>query len=171
MHPAERTARRFRLTDEGTLYYERCRRIITDVRDAEVEVSALGAAAPRSPQGRCADRACRRRIAPLLAELTARHRGLAAHLVPSDAGLEVGQDALDVSIIASVRRIVCAAPSYLTAHGMPERPADLAGHECLRLSRRHHLYDRWRFRTGSDVEEIKVGGHASSGSGDVRYGT
>ena len=100
-----------------------------------------------------------------------------------DAGLEIGEDGLDVALridrpddptaitrkIASSKRLVCAAPSYLAARGMPKTPADLADHECLRLARRHRLHDRWRFRTGSGVEEIKVSGHFSSGSGDVLH--
>jgi DNA-binding transcriptional LysR family regulator len=104
--------------------------------------------------------------------------------LPSPTPASVGEDGLDVAIrlgrpddpsviarkIASTRRIICAAPSYLAARGMPERPADLADHECLRLARRHRLQDRWRFRAGSGVEEIKVGGHFSSNSGDVLHG-
>jgi DNA-binding transcriptional LysR family regulator len=99
-------------------------------------------------------------------------------------GLEVEQDSLDVALridrpddpavitrkIASTRRIICAAPAYLATHGIPERPADLASHECLRLARRHRLHDRWRFRFEAGFEEVKVGGHLSSGSGDALHG-
>jgi DNA-binding transcriptional LysR family regulator len=180
---AQRSARRFRLTDEGALYYEHCRSILTDLHNAEAEVSARGTTARGllkvgAPMelGRC-------RIAPLLAEFAARHPALEVHLVLSDAGLEVGQDGIDVALridppadpaviarkIASTRRIVCGAPSYFAARGVPEKPADLAGHACLRLARRHRLEDRWRFRTESGVEEIKVGGHLSSSSGDVLH--
>jgi DNA-binding transcriptional LysR family regulator len=125
----------------------------------------------------------RRRIGSLLAEFAARHPALEVHLALSDAGLELGEDGLDVAIrigrpddpavmtrkIASTKRIICAAPSYLAARGIPARPVDLAGHECLRLARRHRLHDRWRFRGESGVEEIKVGGHFSSSSGDVLH--
>jgi DNA-binding transcriptional LysR family regulator len=178
---AERSARRFRLTDEGLLYYEHCLSILADVRDAEAEVSARGATARGLLKVGAPSEFGRRRVAPLLAEFAARHPGLEAHLALSDAGLEVGQDALDVALrfdrpddpaviarkIASVRRIVCASPSYLATRGAPETPADLARHECLRLARRHRLNDRWRFQTESGVEEIKVSGHLASGSGDV----
>jgi DNA-binding transcriptional LysR family regulator len=71
--------------------------------------------------------------------------------------------------IASTKRVVCAAPSYLAARGIPKTPVDLAGHECLRLARRRRLHDRWRFRTEGAVEEIKVGGQFSSSSGDVLH--
>ena len=52
---------------------------------------------------------------------------------------------------------------------MPTTPADLAGHECLRLARRHRLDDHWRFRAGAGQQVINVGGHLSSGSGDVLH--
>jgi hypothetical protein len=42
---AERSSRRFRLTDEGVLLYERSRSILEQVRDAEAEVASRGGAA------------------------------------------------------------------------------------------------------------------------------
>jgi DNA-binding transcriptional LysR family regulator len=181
---AESSARRFRLTDEGAFYYEHCRSILAALRDAEAEVSSRGTTARGLLKVGAPMELGRRRIAPLLAEYAAQHPGLEVHLVLSDVGLEVGQDKLDVALridrpddpavitrkIASTRRIICAAPSYLAAHGMPERPADLASHECLRLARRHRLHDRWRFRAEIGFEEVKVSGHLSSSSGDALHG-
>ena len=181
---AERSARRFRLTDEGILYHDHCRGILTALRDAEAEVSARGETARGLLKVGAPMEFGRRRVAPLLAEFAAQHAKLEVHLVLSDAGLEVGQDGLDVALrvdrpddlsimtrkIASTRRVLCAAPSYLAAHGMPRVPTDLASHECLRLARRHRLHDRWRFHTPNGVDEIKVSGHLTSSSGDVRHG-
>lgn len=181
---ADRSARRFRLTEEGVLYYRHCLQILASVRDAEAEVSARGAAARGLLKVGAPMELGRRRIAPLLAHFGAQQPQLEVHLVLSDAGLEVGQDGIDVALrigrpedpaviarkIASTRRILCGAPSYLAARGMPARPADLTNHECLRLARRHRLLDSWRFRTQSGVEEIKVGGHLSSSSGDALHG-
>jgi DNA-binding transcriptional LysR family regulator len=178
---AQRSARRFRLTEEGALYYERARTLLADLRDVEAEVSARGSTARGLLRIGAPIELGRRKIAPLLAEFAASHPRLQAHLVLSDAGLEVEQDAIDVALridrpddpavitrkIASTRRALCAAPSYLAASGTPQRPADLAGRECLRLARRHRLYDQWRFRTDGGVEEVKVGGSLSSSSGDV----
>ena len=181
---AERSARRFRLTDEGMLYHEHCRSILAELRDAEAEVSARGATARGLLRVGAPMELGRRRIAPLLAEFAARHPALETHLALSDAGLEIGQDGLDVALrvdqpedqsimtrkVASTRRVLCAAPSYLAARGTPKTPADLAGHECLRLARRHRLHDRWRFHTDNGMEDIKVDGHLTSSSGDVLHG-
>jgi DNA-binding transcriptional LysR family regulator len=181
---AERSARRFRLTDEGMLYHAQCRGILAELRNAEAEVSARGATARGLLKVGAPMELGRRRIAPLLAEFAAEHPALQTHLALSDAGLEIGQDGLDVALrvdrpedqsimarkIASTRRVLCAAPSYLAARGTPKTQADLAGRECLRLARRHRLHDRWRFHGENGMEEIKVDGHLTSSSGDVLHG-
>jgi DNA-binding transcriptional LysR family regulator len=181
---AERSARRFRLTDEGKLYYKHCQGIVRELRDAEAEVSARGETARGLLKVGAPMEFGRRRVAPLLAQFAAKHPELEVHLVLSDAGLEIGQDGLDVALrvdrpddqaiitrkLASARRVLCAAPSYLAARETPNSPVDLASHECLRLARRHRLHDRWRFHTENGVEEIKVTGHLSSSSGDVLHG-
>lgn len=181
---ADRNARRFQLTAEGVLFYEHGRRILETLCDAEAEVSAHGQVARGRLKIGAPVELGRRRIAPLVAEFTARHPGLEAHLLLSDVGLEVGQDDIDVALrvdrpedpaliarrIAATPRILCAAPSYLAGRGVPATPADLAGHECLRLARRHRLEDHWRFRSDGGADEIKISGRLSSNSGDVLHG-
>ena len=95
---ADRSARRFRLTDEGAVYLEQGRRLLAELRDLETEVASRGGTARgRLRVGAPADLG-RRRIAPLLADFANRHQGLEVHLVLSDAGVEVGEDGLDVAL-------------------------------------------------------------------------
>ena len=178
---AERTSRRFRLTDEGLLLYERCRSILDQIRDAEAEVASRGGAARGLLRiGAPADFG-RKHVAPLLPVFTAQHPGLDAHLILSDIGLENESDGCDLVFrfglpsdptmiarkIATTTQIVCAAPSYVARRGTPHSPDELHGHNCLRLARRHHLIDRWRFtKEGSDFE-VHVAGTLSSGDGTV----
>ena len=178
---ADRSARRFRLTDEGATYLEQGRHILEALRDLETEVASCGGA----PRGRLrvgapADLG-RHYIAPLLAEFAIRHPGLKLHLVLSDAGLEVGEDGLDVAIrvglpadpavltrkLLTSRRILCAAPSYLAEHGTPSCADDLLRHECLCLARRYGLQDRWRFSEGTDTKIVQVRGALTSSDGEV----
>jgi DNA-binding transcriptional LysR family regulator len=63
---AERSARRFRLTDKGALYSKHCRSILADLRDAEAEVSARGATARGLLKVGAPMELGRRRIAPPL---------------------------------------------------------------------------------------------------------
>jgi DNA-binding transcriptional LysR family regulator len=175
---ADRSARRFRLTDEGTIYLERGRRILDELRNLEAEVASRGHVVRGHLRvGAPADLG-RRRIAPLLADFANRHPGLEAHLVLSDAGLEVGEDGLDVALrvglpndpavltrkLLTSRRVICAAPSYLAKHGVPASPDDLARHQCLCLARRYRLQNRWRF---GDAKVVEVAASLSSSDGGV----
>jgi LysR family transcriptional regulator, transcriptional activator for dmlA len=178
---ADRSSRRFRLTDEGLLLYERSRSILEQIRDAEAEVASRGGAARGLLRVGAPSDFGRRHLAPILAVFTAQHAGLEAHLVLSDAGLENQADACDVVLrfglpndpgmiarkIAVTTRILCAAPSYVARHGTPHSTDDLLQHNCLRLARRHHLDDLWRFRCGGSEFEVRVTGKLSSGDGAV----
>ena len=180
---ADRSARRFRLTDEGVLLHARGRTILSELRDAEAEVSTRGAVARGRLRVGAPMELGRRRVARLLADFAARHPGLDAHLVLSDAGLEVGEEGLDVVLrigmpgdpsiiarkIATCPRVICAAPSYLAARGAPLVPDDLADHDCLRLARRDRIRDDWRFLVDGAERIVKVTGALSSSSGDVLH--
>jgi LysR family transcriptional regulator, transcriptional activator for dmlA len=178
---AERSSRRFRLTDEGALLYERSRAILESVRDAEAEISSRGGAARGLLKiGAPIDKG-RRHIAPIVATFTARHPGLQAHLVISDVGLEVGDDGLDLVLryglpndptviarrFATTQRLLCASPAYLAQRGIPETPENLTSHSCLRLGRRHQLLDRWHCAKGEKQYDIKASGSLSTSDGAV----
>ncbi|HTB17763.1 MAG TPA: substrate binding domain-containing protein, partial [Bryobacteraceae bacterium] len=156
-------------------------RILEQLRDLETEVASRGATARgRLRVGAPADLG-RHRIAPLLADFASRYPGLEVHLVLSDAGLEVGEDGLDVALrvglpndpavlsrkLLTSRRVLCAAPSYLAEHGTPACPDDLLQHQCLRLTRRHSMQDIWRFTDGAGSESVQVRGALSSSDGEV----
>jgi LysR family transcriptional activator of dmlA len=179
---AERSSRRFRLTEEGLLLYERSRAIIGEIRDLHAEVASRGGSA----RGRLAVGAPtdlgRRHIAPHLARFVAMHPGLDGHLVLSDAGLEVEADGLDLALrfglpsdpwaivrkIATTRRVLCASPSYIARRGMPDCLEQLASHACLRITRRNQVFDRWVFTKAPDPQrEFKVTGALASGDGSV----
>ena len=180
---ADRSSRRFRLTDEGLLLYERSGSILDQIRDAEAEVASRGGAARGLLKVGAPSHFGRRHLGPILALFTAQHPGVEAHLVLSDAGLENQADNCDVVLrfglpndlgmvarkIATTRRILCAASSYLIHHGTPQSPDDLIQHNCLRLARRHHLDDLWRFRRDDSEFEVRVRGSLSSGDGAVLH--
>lgn len=180
---AERSARRFRLTDEGRLYVDRGRALLASLRDIEAEVSTRGTLAYGMLKVGAPMELGRRRVAALVANFAGRHPGVKAHLTLSDSGLEVGQDALDVvlrfghpqeqSLIArrltTVPRVLCASPSYLARRGMPRTLDDLAHHDCLLLTRRQGVAEPWRFGSGETLRAVTGTGRLSSGSGEVLH--
>lgn len=68
--------------------------------------------------------------------------------------------------LASTPFDVCAAPSYLAEHGRPERPEDLAHHNCLRyaLLRPEH---EWRLHREGRRLELGVRGNFETTSGTM----
>ncbi len=179
---AERSARRFRLTDEGRLYYERSGELLSALRDIEAEVSSRGTAARGLLRVAAPMDLGRRRIAPALAGFARAHPNLSIQLTLSDAGAEIGEDLLDVAIrtgipadqnviarkLATARMLLCAAPSYVEAHGAPTDLEDLQHHRCLLLARRHRQISHWLYRdAGGAVVAIPARGAMSSTSGDV----
>jgi LysR family transcriptional regulator, transcriptional activator for dmlA len=181
---ADRSARRFQLTDEGLLLYDRSRVILKQVRDAEAEVASRGGAARGLLKvGAPADFG-RRHLSPILANFVAQYPGLDAHLILSDAGLENEADGCDLVLrfglpndpgmiarkIAKTTQVVIAAPSYLARRGAPGVPEELKNHNCLRLARRHRLIDVWRFQRGDEPIEVQVSGNLASADGAILCG-
>lgn len=178
-----RTSRRFELTAEGVRYHERVLAILQAVDDAEAEASAHAL----SPRGLlrvgAPSEIGRKRVAPMITAFCDRYPEVEVRLVLSDGGLDVIDDNLDVALriglpadigvvakqLLSSRRIVVASPDYLAKHGTPRAPADLAGHDCIRLVRGQRVFDRWRLLQDGVPCDIPVSGTLSTASGEVLH--
>jgi DNA-binding transcriptional LysR family regulator len=73
-------------------------------------------------------------------------------------------NALDLNMIArrlaDCDSVVCAAPSYLAAHGNPQSAAELAGHNCLTYS--YFGRSEWEFTHQGEALAVPVGGNLSA---------
>ena len=69
--------------------------------------------------------------------------------------------------IAPCRIEVCAAPSYLETHGIPQTVSSLSAHNCLgyTLSQRTPV-DRWAFGARGEVS-VRVSGNLRANNGDA----
>jgi DNA-binding transcriptional LysR family regulator len=181
---ADRNARRFRLTSEGHMLFERSRDILDRLHNLESEIAAHGKLERGLLRVTAPSEFGRRHVARLIGDFTQRHPGLRAHLDVSDAGLEVIEEESDVVLrigrpanhtaiakrIASSRCVVCASPDYIRRKGKPEVPADIAAFDCLVLARRSGLEDLWRFeRPEGGTDEVQVRPSLTSSSGDVLH--
>jgi DNA-binding transcriptional LysR family regulator len=77
-----------------------------------------------------------------------------------DVAIRLGVGQLDASTfgarkLALVERLVVAAPSYLSAHGAPANPGELAHHDC---NIQHGVFGResWRFTHNQTVTSVDV---------------
>src|ERR1051325_10647169 len=140
-----RTTRSLSLTVEGTRYYDACTRLLGEIAEADAEVSAgrvepqgaLKVALPASFG--------HQHVAPLVPRFAARYPKVQLALSLSDRTVDVMAEGFDVAVciadlhdsslaarkLAPNRRVVCARPEHLAAHGTPRSPAELASHNCL----------------------------------------
>jgi DNA-binding transcriptional LysR family regulator len=140
-----RTTRRQSLTEIGRQYYEQCRRILADVKDAESLAEAM-AAAPRGLLKVMAPLTYGVEVfAPAMTDYLGAWPDVSLELDLSnrvvdlveegfDAAVRIGRLA-DSSLVARplkpYRMRACASPAYLATRGTPLTPADLTQHECL----------------------------------------
>lgn len=180
---ANRSTRRFNLTDEGLLLYERAVAILESVRDVESEVSSRGTVARGLLRVSAPSDLGRRRLSTLLAQFARLHPGLEITLFLSDAGVENMLDGCDVVLrfglpgdegmvarkVASSDMLLVAAPSYLERYGNPATPEALSAHNCLRLFRRHRVQGTWRFMHEGEPKggssDVEVTGTLASADG------
>jgi len=140
-----RTTRRLSLTEVGVDFYERCRRIITEVEEAELAVSRLHA----EPRGLLRINAPMsfgfRHLAPALPDFMARYPEVTVDLALNDRMVDLIDEGYDIAVriarladsslvarkLAPNRTVICAAPAYWRHHGRPDHPNDLKRHNCL----------------------------------------
>jgi LysR family transcriptional regulator for bpeEF and oprC len=177
-----RTTRRLSPTAEGAEFYARCKQITADLEEAELIVGRAG----RVPSGRLRvgmpSALSAMWIVPRLPDFTRAYPSVSLEIVCSDfvpstiaegvdVSVQVGElhaSSLSVRRLASVRYVVCAAPSYLAARGRPLTPADLRSQTCLAYRRpRNGRIRDWRFAENGDVREINVNGAMTFNSGEA----
>lgn len=137
-----RTTRVVRVTEPGARYADDCRLILAQLAEADESVTG----AQITPRGHLTITAPvlfgAKFIAPIVTEYLQRHPDVVASCWFLDRVVNLLDEGADVAIrigelpdssmraaaVGSVHRVVCAAPSYLEAHGVPQTPTDLQSH-------------------------------------------
>ncbi|MEI2300187.1 LysR substrate-binding domain-containing protein [Ensifer sp. MJa1] len=142
----QRSTRSIRLTEEGRLFHERCRRILDDLDDAEASL-ADAVAMPRGRLRVSVPIVSYHLLLPVLPDFVRRYPEIELDLDFSDRIVDLIDEEIDVAIRSGVlpdsrlmtralrpfQLLLCAAPAYLETHGVPECPRDLDGHHAVRF--------------------------------------
>jgi DNA-binding transcriptional LysR family regulator len=166
-----RTTRRVALTEVGAAFYERARGVLTALDEAERSVTDLNAVPRGTLRLSIPVHFGQFHIAPILPGFMAQYPEVTLDLDMSDRYVDLIGESIDVAVrigglqdsslivrrLAPNRRIVCASPAYLAAHGTPAAPADLAEHNCLTFHQ-HGPAVEWRFGEGERRQTVRVSG-------------
>ncbi len=176
-----RTTRQVQPTEQGMLYYEACLEVQRAVEQAETSVAGAGAA-PRGTLKVTAPLVFGRRIlAPLIPEFQAATPNVEVQLRMSEHLLDLIKEGVDAAVrlsvpmdsslvirkIADCRRVICASPAYLAAHGEPATPDDLKDHNCLLLRFSGSRQFRWTLNSPKGQVTLNVGGRLDADDSDV----
>ncbi|WP_287119554.1 LysR family transcriptional regulator [Mesorhizobium sp.] len=164
----QRSTRRISLTAEGSTYAESARRILNDIKEAEIAVQP-GA----EPRGRLRvslpSAFGHRLIVPMLPAFIDRYPAVELELMFTDAIVDLLAEETDVAVrvaahsdsrlvvrrLAPNRRVICASPRYLETHGMPTTPDDLQDQVCLGVTARGGL-NIWEFDGPHGLQSMRV---------------
>ena len=140
-----RSTRKLTLTDAGAAYVNVAKRILEQVADAE-RTAAGEYSAPRGDLAVTAPIGFGRlHVLPLVTDFLAHYPEINIRLLLSDRNADLIGEHVDVAIrigalpdssmiatrLGAVRHVICASPSFLAFHGVPETPTALAALPCI----------------------------------------
>jgi DNA-binding transcriptional LysR family regulator len=152
-----RTTRRLALTTAGEAWLEHCVAAMTELDRGETALKV----AQNAPAGQVRidlpTAFGRLYIMPVLLDLAARCPALLLNVSFTDRRVDLIGEGIDLAVrigrlddspdlvarpLGVQRLVICGAPDYLAARGMPESPADLAHHDCI-VGWRHARHVAW----------------------------
>ena len=161
----QRTTRSVTLTDVGTRYLERARRILADLAEADSAAQAEQA----QPTGRLVVAAPvgfgRLHVTPLMSAYLQRYSAVSGELRLNDRMVNLVEEGVDVAVrvgdladssliarpVGHMRRVVVASPDYLKRRGEPKVPEAIAEHDTIQFGTAVAAPE-WRFvRDGQDL--------------------
>jgi DNA-binding transcriptional LysR family regulator len=179
-----RTTRKLALTEDGARYYEHCAALLAAADAAEEAVAGASTAVSGKLRVNAPVSFSQLYLADAFAAFLAKHRSVELELSADDRLVDVVEGGFDVSIrisrlvdssliarqLTTDRLVVCASPAYLDAHGRPQTPTDLVGHNCLHYT----LVPRageWRFRDAARQPFVVpvAGNFKTSDGATLRY--
>lgn len=164
-----RTTRVVRVTEDGERYAEDCKRILSELAEADDSVSGRHG----SPRGRLTLTAPAlfgaKFVTPIVTEYLTRYPDITASCWFLDRVVNIMDEGVDVAVrigelpdssmqaarVGKVRRMICAAPSYLEQHGIPQTPEALSSH-CIISSSPVTPTAEWRLVENGEPRIVKL---------------
>ena len=152
-----RTTRTIKLSEAGERYAASCRRILTDLEEADLMIAGERAA-PRGTLTLTAPVITGEDVLrPVLDAFMNEHPTVSVKLYLLDRQVNLIDEGIDVALriahladssavairLGEVRRIIAASPAYLARHPVITEPADLAKHQIIAMT--HFGQDSWSF--------------------------
>lgn len=175
-----RTTRKLSLTEEGTLYLDRCQRVIADVD----HIKHIAADTQAEPQGTFRITApvflAKAWLQDLLPGYLNRYPNVNVELTAVDRFVDLVAEGFDLALragelsdstliarrLVDVELVLVASPIYLAEHGTPATIDDLRLHNCI-VDTVAGYADRWPLLDGKRSKSMAVHGNVRVNSGEI----
>ncbi len=176
-----RSTRRMTTTEEGDVYYHRCKDILEQIENTELALTGM----QKQPKGILKVSAPasfgRKHISPVLGKFLSLYPKIDLQLQLTDKVIDIIEQGFDVAIrigrledsnlvakkLSPNCRVLCASPAYLRQFGTPQHPNDLADHSCLLFVPIGTNYQTWRFSHNQQTIKVRVKGRIVTNNGEV----
>lgn len=143
-----RTTRRVTLTEEGRRYYAHCLQILRLVEQASEEIRDHSGAAAGTIRLSSTAALGVLHVTRLIFAFQEAHPGIRIDLGLTDERIDLVKEGVDIALrlgpltdssmklhhLGDSSRLLVASPTYLAAHGRPERPEDLTALNVIRMA-------------------------------------
>ena len=169
-----RTTRKLSLTGAGEQLLGQCREMLA-MAEAMQSVSRTDQAAPRGTlRIACSQSLAQAWLVHALDEFIRRYPQVSVDLLVGSQAVNLVEARIDLALritnqldpnliarpLAVCRSVVCATPAYLAKHGTPQRPEDLAQHNCLSYA--YFGRSIWEFTRAGEPHAVAVSGNLSA---------
>ena len=177
----QRTTRRVSPTPSGQAFYEKCRTILDDLSEAERSLKDTS----DRPAGTLKINAPLSfgvtHFGPALIDFMKHYPEITTELELSDRFVDPVEDGYDITVrigasdpipslidheIVEMKRVLCAAPSFLKQHGAPQEPDDLTNLPCLHYGNLA-TGNSWPLIRGETQKSVRISGTLCSNNGDI----
>lgn len=175
-----RTTRRLSMTEEGQVFYARCKELLAGVAEAEIEITSKSGEASGLLRLNAPVTFGIQHLAPLWGDFLKLHPRLKLDITLSDRVVDLVEEGFDVAVritsltsstlvsrrLTTTRPVLCASPKYLQANGAPAVPADLTRHAIISYSY-FSMKDEWTFAGPSGPVSVRTDPVVHTNSGDT----
>jgi DNA-binding transcriptional LysR family regulator len=176
-----RTTRQLRITTEGEQFLFHCRQALESIEQGRLSAHQVQGKIAGELRFSASSDLGRNIVLPWIDEIMDQHPSLSIDLTIGDTLSNFFLDQVDVALrygkpedstmvsfhIATINRITCASPAYISEFGEPLHPDDLRRHNCLLYKLDRRLFDNWEYMDNSDSYKIKVSGNRVSNDTDI----
>ncbi|CAK2734013.1 LysR family transcriptional regulator [Vibrio crassostreae] len=176
-----RTTRQLRITPQGEQFLFHCRQALASLEQGRIAAHQTSGKVSGNLRLSVSSDLGRNTIIHWIEELLDEHPLLSIDLTVGDSISDFFLDQVDMVLrygkpedssmvsfhIATMNRITCASPEYISKHGKPSHPSDLKAHNCLLHRRVGRLFNSWEYADHTGSYKVKVDSNRVSNDTDI----